>query len=72
MVTKCCKSDLPITEAVNKWLLACAVPRSILVPSSIPHDLVHDLRYSDRMSARAIHGPKTSGVGVSDVALVIW
>jgi hypothetical protein len=65
------RSDSPISKAVYERLLAAPIPFIVLVPSSVPHYFIHDLRNRNWMRAWARRRPKTSTVRVRDMALVI-
>ena len=46
----------PIAKAVHERLLVVAVPRVVLVPAGVPHNLVHHLRDSYRVRTGTIRG----------------
>ena len=53
-------------------MLAVSVPLIVLVLSSVPHDLVHDLGNGNWVRSRAVGAAETAAVGVRDMALVVW
>jgi hypothetical protein len=63
--------NLPVTETVDKWLLSSTIISAVLIPSSIPHNLVHNLRNRNWVSRRTVLASKTATVGVRNMTLMI-
>jgi hypothetical protein len=66
------ESNIPIPKAINKRLLIRPIPSCILIPPHIPHDLIHNLRNSNRVRTRTIRRAQPASIGVSDMTLMIW
>jgi len=60
-----------VTKAVDKGLLAVAVPRRVLVSPSVPHDFEHDLWDSHGMCRWARRGTKATAIRIGNVAPMV-